>query len=196
MLVGLLILFCSGSVTIGTLLFIFKVIKPLLLWLNQKITGKRIFSDTFIISINLILTIITIIVSILIFGQIAIMISGEPGNVISNSHFFESEPPVNKEEQKVLEAKKELRQSENSKIVTSLYLMKYNNIETYYHCQAAITDTGYDAYHPFCNVVKNYCTAIEHISEYDVKSEDINMIKDNKDMCDGLGWYCKCDKNP
>jgi hypothetical protein len=127
MLVFLVSLFCLVSVTIGTLLFAFLIIKPLLLRLNQKVIGKKISPNTYY-SINLSLIAITIIVSILIIGQIAIMVTGEPGNAISNLRLFDSTETVNIPATTITSSPSEICQKAPKKLKSTLTEIEIKNL--------------------------------------------------------------------
>ena len=91
------------------LLFLFTFIKPFFWWLTRKITGRNLYSNTTInYLISWFLGLISIIISILIVGQITIMISGESGNAISNLRLFDSSPSINEKQAKPLKSQKEI----------------------------------------------------------------------------------------
>lgn len=152
---------------------------------NFLILGFLIFLFVLFIKIKFLLP-LNIIISVLIIGQIAIMVSGESGNAISNLHLFDPTEPVDEEKQKLLEAKKKAHMSEILKVLDSFpHPIEFRS---YLYCQHN-PDGEYDNFPVSCEESKKLCSKIKSISEsvFDVGEKIYARLKDYKDHCEIIG---------
>lgn len=153
---------------------------------NFLILGFLIFLFVLFIKIKHLL-VLNIIISVLIIGQIAIMVSGQSGNAISNLGVFDPTEVVSEEKQKLLEAKHKARISEMSKVLDSFP----NAIEfrSYLYCQEN-PDGEYDNYPVSCEESKKLCTKIKSMygSYIEIYEKNYARLKDYNDHCEMIGW--------
>ncbi|BAY76485.1 hypothetical protein NIES25_29370 [Nostoc linckia NIES-25] len=188
MLIFIAIVFC-----LAFLAFIFTVIVPSLLNLIQKISGKKVSLN---IGIGLYIFVITFVVSLWIYAQLVLIISGDieqvKYNVASLIPKIEEEKRSTKFENTEEQlGKEEVKNDMNTQIYQQLkpttLLSRYEGcLETYKWLEG---EPSYQASSSFyeCKRTEKFCLAIGSL--YDVNDEYKEELVGDKALCKQFGWY-------